>query len=382
MAGRKQHYVPQFLLRNFSLKGVGHQVSVYRLNEGKYLPSTAIKGQAHENNFYGRPSVEDEFAKLEGGTSVLIGEAIAHETLPARRSSGHDLLLTFTLAQVFRTREAADATNKFHERFVKRVLRDVPKLKEIGALDRVAVKVVDAPLYTLGNALLHIDITRDLAFKLLCNRTATPFIISDDPAVMYNQFLEPRKRDGCNTGLAVKGLQIFLPLGPRHLLVFFDPDVYTVGGKKLASQRVDVEAEEDVRALNLLQAANAGECLYFNDQVALTEVQRLVRKAMPFRPSQKARLDEYDPPAGKVPLEGTLLRMYQPDLRTHLRLRCVKLTPHAEKYQLGRRVIHYRDPLRCKLHKQFLTEVSKGTYTPSEFEKFLDAAAEGKHPVP
>ena len=53
MAGKKQHYVPQFLLRNFAVDGSEQSVAAYRFGEGRHLPGTKIRNQAHENNFYG-----------------------------------------------------------------------------------------------------------------------------------------------------------------------------------------------------------------------------------------------------------------------------------------------------------------------------------------
>jgi hypothetical protein len=58
----------------------------------------------------------------------------------------------------------------------------------------------------------------------------------------------------------------------------------------------------------------------------------------------------------------------------------VKITPRAKKYEMGGRLIHHRDPLRCKLHDLFLAEVEKGTYQLREFEKSLDVVADGERP--
>jgi hypothetical protein len=89
----------------------------------------------------------------------------------------------------------------------------------------------------------------DLRWKLLQNKTDLPFITSDHPAVRYNQFLEPRIRSGSNTGLVARGLQMFLPLSPKHVLVLFDSETYKVGGMKLRVMNVDVTHDEDVDEL-------------------------------------------------------------------------------------------------------------------------------------
>jgi hypothetical protein len=122
----------------------------------------------------------------------------------------------------------------------------------------------------LNEAALCLPITFDLCFKLVINKTKEPFITSDHPVVLYNQFLEPRKKYGNNTGLACKGLEIFLPISPRHLLIFFDPDVYKVENKSNVS--VDITADADVKALNLLQCISADKNLYFNEEISEHQV--------------------------------------------------------------------------------------------------------------
>ncbi|MBX9581501.1 MAG: DUF4238 domain-containing protein [Gemmataceae bacterium] len=124
MAGKKQHFVPQFLLRNFHLAGADRSIAVYRLSDARHLPRTSVKDQAHENHFYGVAKVEDDFARMEGAAKTLIDAAVRDGTLPDPRSSGHHLLLTFAVLQAFRTRVAADATSEFASRFAEQV--DLP----------------------------------------------------------------------------------------------------------------------------------------------------------------------------------------------------------------------------------------------------------------
>ncbi len=323
----------------------------------------------------GYKRIEDLFAGLEGETSRLIKNAITDEILPTPRSSDHDLLLTFVIAQAFRTRQVANETNALADQQAKRMLANVPLFKE--HMDKIEITINNAPLYSLRIAAMHIDLTRDLRYKLLCNRTVFPFIISDDPAVLYNQFLDHRKKTGSNTGLAVKGLQLFLPLGPKHLIMFFDADVYTVGGRRLSSLKVEVTDKSDVRELNILQAANAGESLYFNDGYTQQEIETIARKSVKYRNKALAQILEYPPSSGDTAKDGVLLRMFNPDVRTHLRLHCVKLTPQAERYELGERVIHHRDPELCKLHKRFLEAVKVGNYQIGQFQKYLDDIVKG-----
>jgi hypothetical protein len=205
------------------------------------------------------------------------------------------------------------------------------------------------------------ELANDLAFKVLCNRTAAPFVISDHPAVRYNQFLETRKPSGSNTGIAILGLQFFLPIGPRHVIVLFDSEVYKVGGRRLDSYRVEIEDEREVRALNVLQAANAGEWLYSGDGVNEHEARRLARKGAAIRPSERTRFEVFQPAASDRSNPGELQRWFRPDIRAGLSLSCIRLTPYTEQYDLGDRVINYRDPGLVKLHERYREEIDHGT---------------------
>jgi Protein of unknown function (DUF4238) len=372
MAGKKQHYVPQFLLRNFSLSDSKQkQVAAYRIPEGKLIPRATIRDQAHENHFYGVAEIEDGLAWLEQAAAPLIDVAIAKEQIPRPGTTDWLTLLTFAIAQKARTRAAADETNDFTDKLVKRMMEGVPEFKEY--MDQIRITVDNAPGSTLAVTLTNLTLVRDLAYKLLCNRTSIPFLVSDNPAVLYNQFLEHRKKVGSNTGLATKGLQLFLPLDPRHILIFFDDAVYKIGGRRLSSQRVDVTVEDDVRALNLLQAVSADCFLYFNDQLPSAAVTDLVRTATRFRPQDRAQLLECQPLSGNAVKDSILLRVFGEDVRTHLALRFISVTPQARRYNFGNRLVHQRDPALVEMHKRFLVEVEAGRFQPHEFVAFVDS---------
>ncbi|WP_461622080.1 DUF4238 domain-containing protein, partial [Bradyrhizobium sp. 23AC] len=76
------------------------------------------------------------------------------------------------------------------------------------------------------------------------------FITSDHPVVFYNQYAEHRTIRS-NTGLASKGLQIFYPISPYHIIILYDEAIYKIGAKKSTS--VDVTSVSDVQQLNDLQ---------------------------------------------------------------------------------------------------------------------------------
>lgn len=84
---------------------------------------------------------------------------------------------------------------------------------------------------------------------------------------------------GSNTGVASKGLQIFVPLDPEKMVLLYDSDVYSVGttNKKAV---VEITTPTDIYGLNTLQMCSADENIYFRNKDINPGA--LHRKARPF----------------------------------------------------------------------------------------------------
>lgn len=365
---KKQHYVPQFYLRAFAVASSDNQIGLYHLPTGKYVSGAPIKTQAYDDNFYGSVPIEDSLNVIEGRASAVIRKIVDREVMPERLSQDHYALAVFVLFQHCRTAHAAEAFEELIDRSMKQVASHEPALRE--HLDEVSVHVEDAPRQMLRMAAELHPLMFDLRFKLLRNRTCRPFITSDHPVAFYNQFMEHRNPHAGNTGVACKGLQILLPLSPRHTLILFDSDVYKVGGRKLRSMKVDVAADDDVFALNVLQAANADEHVYFGNDMPPSAIKRIVTRAEPFRRPEKAHVQEHK---GQMPdgSQHDIIHSQKVDVRMGLKLRCVKILESAKAYDLGNVVVHVRNREICELHEQFLSEVEAGNYKLHEFPRFL-----------
>jgi hypothetical protein len=67
---RRHHYVPQFVLRNFSRDG-GSVVTLV-LETGDLHSNASVRGQCAKNYFYGRaPHIEDAFAESEEKVAAI-----------------------------------------------------------------------------------------------------------------------------------------------------------------------------------------------------------------------------------------------------------------------------------------------------------------------
>ncbi len=247
---KKHHFVPKFYLKNFSLNNDRKTIGVFNISTSKYIALGSLKNQAYRNYFYGRNSViEKSLADIEGRASDIIRSILNNNCIPQLHSGEHYALLTFIILQQARTVYHAEMINELSDKLLKSVLSkdsECPPGLNDGNFS------MKNPTYTaIENAILFQPLTSDLKYKLIINHTQIPFIASDHPVVLYNQFLESRKKFGSNTGYACKGLEIFLPISPNHLLIFFDKDTYQVGTRN--KNTVILTIEKEIHSLNMLQ---------------------------------------------------------------------------------------------------------------------------------
>lgn len=265
---KRQHYVPQMILRNFSQNDA--TTSLLVLSSGKRVPEAAINRQCYEPYFYGEDQeMERSFSREEASVSKLLGD-LARDRLEGVTDADIALLRNFVHYQRARTRAAAESVSNFAEAFAKSMLRGTARLNSDSelaeAIESVRIRLTGAQHESIWQAAKSTPLMRDMDVRFLVTSREQGFVIGDHPVVAYNQFAEHHpvlQRWPTSTGLAAKGLQLFMPLSPNVTLAFFDHSTYHYDGK-----RVCAAGPRDVRFLNAMQAVNAWECLFFDAQRA------------------------------------------------------------------------------------------------------------------
>lgn len=125
--------------------------------------------------------------------------------------------------------------------------------------EKVKREWVNSMLFNLDLMMPMIPAVMDLAMKMLINETDIEFITSDSPVAIVNQWCMGTPNDG-STALACSGLEIFLPISPRHVVLFYDKDIYNVG--RQGSNQVKLIGKNDVHSINGLQLLTADSNLY------------------------------------------------------------------------------------------------------------------------
>ncbi|MGF6903924.1 DUF4238 domain-containing protein [Paraburkholderia sp. GAS348] len=365
---KKHHYVPKFYLRRFS--DDENSINLYVLKTQKKIISANLANQCYRDYFYGRdPKFEKEIGGIEGRASEILKEISATDRLPSDGQARMDLLI-FVLMQSARTAYAAAEMDEMAEKFIKHVFAGKAKAEGIN-LDNLRIGMKEPAVHALSMSMGLYPLLLDLSPRLILNCTAEGFIVSDNPVIMYNQFLNFRAY-AANTGYGAKGLQIFLPIDDRRTLMLFDSSIYSAPGTNGAT--VNISNVRDVYALNVLQMCSATSTIYFknaNQNVAAT-----YRAAKPFFRDGMTRLNAF--PEENTPMRKTEIVMTsRVEMRTNFGLSFLKVRASAKDWLAKYRRMDLkpaaiiRDEQNYRDFKEFSKLVKEKKYEHMGYFEFL-----------
>jgi hypothetical protein len=364
---KKHHYVPRFLLKRFSRDG--HSVGLYNIPSRRMVSHAGLKNQCYSDYLYGKNTVvEKALAGAEGLLAELLREMDLRILPPPPFTRAHQALVFLVLSQRGRTLYAAEALDEMLDKITKNIYGDMFEKQGV-ALDKFSISYKEPAAFALAMMLQLYPLLWDMEYKVLVNKTAEEFIISDNPVVFYNQLLSFR-RDGSNCGVASKGLQIFVPLDPKKVLVLYDNKVYRMGSD--AKGAIDVTNPRDVYELNTLQFVSSKENIYFSDPNF--GVGALHKKATPFMRQRKASATSFE--SMNEP-DTKYIRSSAEDIRTNFDVSFITLR-HSTKEWLSKLrrqryqpAVFIRNECLVKDHEAFLQACEKGEYQHSQFEDFV-----------
>lgn len=338
---KRHHYVPQFVLRNFSRDGAS--VATFVLETGQLHENASIRGQCAKDYFYGHGAhMENAFAESEtnvaailrraasGDVSTFIGPYRAREfpasmaELDALRAHPLDALRNYVFYQAHRTAASAESLEAAIDADIKRWLRKDPCFRQkhpeaFELLDELTIKPTNATgeiLYTAGPfsfAML------DMTVKLLVLDNPG-FILSDHPVVLRNQYAELNPDGPGALGLLARGLQMFMPISPTMTIAIYDGDVYECG---LEEHVLIGLSARNTQVLNALQVRNANECLYIHPDVGVDRDE--LRHAWLNRPDTRPRtVDGPMKPRGDGSFSQHIYTV-RPEVEPLPRLRCFRV---------------------------------------------------------
>lgn len=261
---KKNHFVPQFYLRNF---GSEHSISLYNIAKRLYVPVASIPNQCQRPYLYGRTSaLEDALQTLEGRVSGIIQSIIQTKSMPDKESFEYVELMLFISFQMHRTPLAGQESLKAMTKMMRAQFRNNPKfpahLKD--KLDGVRLNHENPVLFTLASMGPFGYLLHDLKPVLIQNESSVGFVASDSPVVKFNQWGQDVTHCGV-LGLVCSGLQVFLPLSKELLLLLYDDRIYST------KDIIRVSTQYSVHGLNSLQLTAPITNLYFDGTATTLE---------------------------------------------------------------------------------------------------------------
>ena len=346
---KNQHFVPRFLLRNFSAGNDCKSIGVWVIESEAYIPYASIKHQACADYFYGKgPELENAFETIEGRIAPLLEYIALKRHLPEKFSEDHVGLIGFVVSLSLRTQYQADSVNENADALFKAAFKDDPQVK--GEIDHLVIRNDGAPALALSSLENCVIVSLDLDYKLLANKTNHKFITSDNPVIKCNQFYGYRDSLRGHLGFASAGLQLLLSIDPDTCLLLYDRDTYGVGAKKQSIvQLCDLK---DVDAINTFEYLNAYKSLYFNNEVTEAYIRNIADREKAHRRKLKPEIVEYkalDPSPGS---EQSIIQLCQPVIKQDLRLSFVRILKKAKKIGVHPGSLDLREPELV----QFLTK--------------------------
>jgi hypothetical protein len=218
---KKQHYVPKFYLKNFSINSNRKTIQCLdKVNLRSHISNFKVIAQEEKFNESDSQDIEDNLSKIENDASKLINNFLDNPKYKRLNSEPFKLKLAyFILIQLIRTKEVRnrpiDGINS-----LKSYMSNKHDLKdsEIKKFNQDEIKEAHLDFIQDDN----LDLLEGIFCKkwiLLKNQTSMNFWTSDNPVVKYNPY--------GNLGLIIDGIQLFFPLSPKFSLCILDPFCYS-----------------------------------------------------------------------------------------------------------------------------------------------------------
>ena len=222
----KQHYVAQMLLLGFETEPGSKQVHVFDKRDGRTFV-TNVANIAAERGFYdlGDYTLDTRMTRADSAAAGIINTIREHESLAATPPADRHTLAEFVVLQFLRTRGFQEGFRHIGESLVDAIKRrgmdPPPTWGEHLSPERVREQSLAVIPGFLRDFLPHL-LDKDLL--LYKTESSTPFCISDNPVALNNTVNDGDGIRG-TLGLAVRGIEIYLPISKTLALAYICPSI-------------------------------------------------------------------------------------------------------------------------------------------------------------
>jgi hypothetical protein len=217
------HYVPRFLLKRFC-SGDKPRIWGYDKQTGKSF-QTNVENVAGERNFYQLEigedtlSLEDGLSEYESRAALLIERIVAERDIGWLSEESRNTLASFVALQMKRGPHTRENFVAMDQGF-RKVLGERFGVSVDGLPEMTSERAKQLALTSLAEPDQYAEHILSKTWLLFETDDAAPFYLSDNPVALQNEEPERSPLQG-NLGLAVKGIQIYLPISSTLMLGFF-----------------------------------------------------------------------------------------------------------------------------------------------------------------
>lgn len=295
---KKQHFIPRFYLRKFSLIGdindynndKKNKVLIYDKKNNKQYAST-VYNIACENYFYDLDNVnnknnkqifENEFSNMESKFSMLLTHFINrckqkenyYSALIINKKEREEFSFYLTM-QLLRTKKFRDIQGKLYQKLLDNRIHFYKLYKKNYFNEEIALNVGDIKINSKTKQLKSLSddelidefiyFISNSYWTFMYNDTSTPFIISDNPVcripIIYEGVL------GLELSPFMSNMfQLCFPLSPKIMLyIYRDNSIFYKKFKRSIMNRlIPINKVELIDNINKFQCIMSNERVFFN----------------------------------------------------------------------------------------------------------------------
>ena len=242
-----QHYVPQFLLRNFQIpEKRGKESAIFTFDKSTHNEyQTPIKTTAAERYFYEVKeesyTIEDKLGEYESITGEIVRKVLENQSIKKITNKEKVIIAKFIALQILRVPAMRNRFTQFtdliEERFNYFGSRGIPKPSEA----EEKISHCNFVLNTM-NDFFPFVYNKDW---VLCESVNSDYIIGDNPVVLNNTFNKGRG----NLGLASNGVEIYMPISPKYCLLLICRSVRKSISEPLLNSPVNSDIQPSISRL-------------------------------------------------------------------------------------------------------------------------------------
>ena len=259
---KRHHYVPQHLLKNFSVENTKKQVWVLNKKDKKCYKTSILKAGS-ENHFNSyevsgeKINFESYFDENDSNSAIIISKIIRNQNLQCLDRDEIITLSSVVVTQLYRTSFMRNTAQKLFDHTFDRVCG----LKGFKPISEKAKELLESLKEYKAfkdnhkkflNYLFLIDSIEDIKnvltdkkiFLIKCPNKAS-FVISDNPVFLEGDDQLHSGPYG-NVGLLVPKVRIYYPISSKLTLALFCPEVFNMIQYNLDS---GIRVDEDIVAL-------------------------------------------------------------------------------------------------------------------------------------